>query len=406
MPRSPGSIKTRVADSRGKGDYLAHKSASSIITSTDGTTEKVNYVSASGGSVMPVTHPYIGPNSWIRVMPESMSTIVVGSKGEDGEPYIQAYLRNPSLDSSKDIPAIQATEKDKFYQRRLQEGEVDIMSNGIAGSFYSKNGNLELRGGSVSLTLSAYDLEAQSRAPTHVRAVMGNKRQQVGDEERFGVVRRPNALSKSVVTDPTISDIVKVAPAGGAAGAAVASATGNVDYAKEHLMVLKDKTGFPLVDRREGNVIGDDGTILNSDVTGNPLRSRVKYGTTLKTATITEVDENGNVTLTLPITATKGFIGNFPTTSIDITVGKDVLISALRNVVIDILGKMEVTGPLFNANTVAVKLVKGADNHLVRGEDLIKWLTAHTHSSATGTTSPPINISTLPTILSKTGMVK
>jgi hypothetical protein len=425
MTRSSGSIKSRLNASRGRQDSFAHKATSALITSTNSRSEKVDYEGPAGGSMTPITHPYLGTNSWIRVMPESLTTVIIGSRAEDGEPYIQAYIRDPVLDQKSEVPYIKATEDEKFYYRILEEGEIDIMSPGIAGSYYSKSGNLELRGGVVSLTLNHYDLEAQSRAPTHLRTIMGNKRQEVGDEERFGVVRRPNSLSESVVTNDTIKDVITVAPSGGGAiGAGLASVTGNLEYAKEYLRIIRDGSGFSLVDHREGNVIDDDGTIMESDITGNPLRSRTKYGTTLKTATVTEVDEEGNVTLTLPITSTKGFIGKFPSSSIDLTIGKDILASVLRNIVIKVIEKMEtstkeflvnaltkaeITGPTFNANTTSVNLVIGADNHLIRGEDFFNLIfLPHTHNTPTGVSSPVLSALLPPkeTVLSPTGMIK
>jgi hypothetical protein len=406
MPRSPESTINRIVSGRGKSDAMSNKAASAIITSTDSYSEKVTYNGAAGGSSTPVTHPYLGPNSWIRIMPESLTTAIIGSRAEDGEPYIQAYLRDPSQNTNKELPVVNATRDEKFYYRPLNEGEIDLSSSGIANIFLSKTGNLELRGGPVSVVLNSDRLETQMLSPTHMRGVHGYKRQDIVNQERFGVVQRPNSKSSDLVTDDTIWDVIKVAPAGGLVGDAVAAATGNMEWAQEYLRVLKNKKGILLVDHREGNVIGDDGEVVNSDATGNPLRCQIRYGTTLKTETVFDVDEDGNIAVSLPVTSTKGIIGQVPMASIDLTIGKDFAVKVLRSIVLDVLSSLDITGPVCNINTLAVNIVKGADQHMVRGEDLVQWLVAHQHPTAMGPSGAPLTGATLPTILSATGMIK
>lgn len=402
---------------RGQGDALATMPYGIVITSTDSHSEEVKYQGPRGGSPTAVTHPYLGPNSWIRVMPEARTSAVMGTRGEDGEPFIQAYIQESNIENrSADLPTVTATEEEKFHYRALREGEIDIMSRGVAGSFFARNGNLELRGGATSMTLAADRLETRMRAPTHQHAILGHKRQEVGNEERFGVVRRPNSLSDRIVTNSTIQDIIKVNPPtlAGMAG-------GLTEFAKEYLRVIKAKNGETIIDHREGNVIDDDGTEIESDVTGNKLRHRSKYGTKLSEETIFEVDEEGNVILNIPILASEGAIlnvGSGPMTGADlkITVARDVLISVGKAIVLDALQNIDITtkttltaealqeiefkGPKFSANNVLVSLAQGADTPAVRGQPLVDWLTSHTHPTAVGPSGPPVQIPTLPTILS------
>lgn len=63
------------------------------------------------------------------------------------------------------------------------------------------------------------------------------------------------------------------------------------------------------------------------------------------------------------------------------------------------------TGKDFTAATGTVNLVDGADTFLVRGADLVTWLTAHTHSTGMGPSGPPI-APVPPTVLSTAAKVK
>lgn len=421
--KSPESTLNDARAQRGQGDALALMPYGIVITSTDSHSEEVKYEGPRGGSPTPVTHPYLGPNSWIRVMPESRTTAIMGTRGEDGEPFIQAYVQETNLENkSSDLPTVTATEEEKFHYRALREGEIDIMSRGVAGSFYSRGGNLELRGGATSMSFDAFRIETRMRAPTHQRAILGNKRQEVGNEERFGVVRRPNSLSDRVVTNATIQDIISVEPP------TVAGLVGGIsEHAKEYLRIIKAENGETLVDHREGNVIDDDGTDMESDITGNKLRHRSKYGTKLSEETVFEIDEEGNVTLTVPTTATKGAVLNVGSgpmvgTDLEITiardtllsVGKTIIIDALQNIdistktklTIDAIQEIEFTGAKFTANNILVALAQGADNPAVLGNMLVQWLTSHTHPTAVGPSGPPVQIPTLPTILSSVVTLK
>lgn len=403
MPLTPETTRDAVKSRRGQQDAFAHKAYGIVITSTNSNSEEIKYQGPRGGSLTPVTHPYLGPNSWIRIMPEAGTSAIMGSRAENGEPYIQAYTRElDSATKGDPLPVVLATTKGKFFYRSLQEGEIDIMSRGIAGAFFARGGNLELRGGAVSMCFDAERLEIGSRAPTHQRAILGNKRQEVGDEERFGVVRRPNSLSAlKPITNSTIQDIISVVPP-----TLAGLITGPQEFAKEYLRIIRTKSGDTLTDYREGVVVDDDGTLMTSDTTGNNLRTRYKVGTKLGEETLTEVDEEGNIVVTVPATASTGIkvkvgMGPLLGTDIEFSIAKDVLVSVGKSIVMDALQNIEFTGPEFSANTLLVNLVKGADTPAVRGQPLFDWLLSHTHPTAVGPSSPPVQAATLPTILSQ-----
>lgn len=400
--KSAETLLNEVSKHRGPGDNFAHNSYGVLITSTNSHSEKVKYNGPRGGRLAPITHPYLGPNSWIRIMPEVLTSAMVGIRAENGEAFIQSYLQESDSDNtSAELPTVVATQNEQFYYRTLEEGEIDITSKGIASTFYSKNGTLEMRGGVNSAKFDADRMEIKFRSPTHQKAILGHKRQDVGNEERFGVVRRPNSLSDRLVTLDTLQDIIKVQPPtiAGLAG-------GLTEFAKEYLRIIKARNGETLVDHREGNVIDDDGTEMESDTTGNKLRSITKYGTKFSQETSFEVDEEGNIVLNLPITATKGGIVNIgqgPALggNLEVSISLDMLINVGKTIVMDALQEIELTGPQFNANTLLVSLVKGADTPAVRGTELSTWLSTHTHQTLVGPTSPPVQAPTLPIILSQ-----
>lgn len=71
-------------------------------------------------------------------------------------------------------------------------------------------------------------------------------------------------------------------------------------------------------------------------------------------------------------------------------------------------GNVVVTGKDFSANTDSVNLINGADNYLVRGDDLITWLNSskHTHPTGMGPSGTVTVPATPADFLSPTGKVK
>ncbi len=393
---------------RGIDDILSRSAHGVVIVNTNAQTEEVTYAGSRPGSRMTVTHPYIGPNSWVRIMSERGTKAMVQNRAEDGEPFISAYLQENNAKKNT-----RSTEEDKFYYRALREGEIDIVSPGIASVFASRRGSLSLRGGTTRVTLDAGNSLIASRSLTQTWSVLGSSRTQSLDNQmRFGLVTRPGNLnSNRLLAEPTITQFIEVLP--------------NY-YAKEyHRNLTSDGpvSGITLIDHREGDVYDDSGKPIKNSITGKLHRSRTQWGTQVPgVVTEASVDVEGNVTLTIPNVATKGMhlkIDGFGDLKLEI--GRDVIATIARNVMLsiskDFLSKAtnhtfntkdtnEMTGQMFYANTDAVKLVKNPDQHIPRGEDLLNWLITHTHSSPTGPTSPPIQPALPQILLSRTAMVK
>lgn len=374
-----------------------------LIRSVDDTQDRVVYNTGFSGASVPITHPYLGQASWIRIMPDQGTKCYIGRRSPDGDPFITAYLSEGSSERY-----VKSTREERFHCRSLREGEIDISSPGAASVFTSRKGTLELKGGIVSVTLSPADLEISARSPTHTRAILGNKRQAVTDEERFGVVVRPGSLNSDIPSpfrDATIRNVVQKLP---------------TIYAKEYLRVISSDGPIPgvfLVDHREGDVYDDDGTSIDSKTTKRALRSRTRYGTEIPgLSTDVEIDVDGNVALSLPETAITGLDVDVALGDINLDAGKDFIATASLNASISaqlgvrleskaatIVMKAKTSATLdagLNLDMLAsikmvldsplISLATGADTPAVRGADLVQYLLTHTHSSPFGPTSPPI----------------
>ncbi len=78
-----------------------------------------------------------------------------------------------------------------------------------------------------------------------------------------------------------------------------------------------------------------------------------------------------------------------------------------KGVTIQTNGKVDVNGASqCNINAQSVNLVDGADTFAVRGVDAVQWLGSHTHGTAVGPTSNPIQAASLSNILSKNTKLK
>jgi hypothetical protein len=385
---------------------MISRANSAVISSINGQTEEIIYRSGGTGSVTPLTHPYLGPNSWIRVMPERGTKCMISRRAEDGEPYISAYFSEATASNYT-----KATDESRFYYKSLREGEIDLATPGIANVFLSRRGTVEIRGGLTSLKLHSDGGEIQARSPTHTRQVLGNKRQKVGDEERFGVVQRPGALNVKFPGQSTIRNIVETIP---------------TFFAKEYLRHLSSDgpiAGVTLVDHREGDVYQDSGIPLLSATTGRKLRSITKYGTEVPgIITTTEVDVDGNISVSLPASAIQGLqVSVNGPGNVKFTVGKDFVANVLKSIIltsttIDLKASATTTatGPLLHAKNALIQLGSNASSPAIKGDALmtwlgllVTWLGTHSHpsSGAPPLPAPPIPVPPA-TMLSSVVLIK
>jgi hypothetical protein len=150
------------------------------------------------------------------------------------------------------------------------------------------------------------ETEISAKAPIHVRQNHQHKSFEIGDEERYGVVKRPDAGS---TIDKFYPD-----PDG-------KRDDERVGFAKEHMMRMTSPQLTPphiLFDTRRGHVIDDTGKPYRLDNSGEKLRVRGEYWTPAETSVLVQMDELGNFKIEHPVQATTG--GHFILPSGDMVV--------------------------------------------------------------------------------------
>jgi len=352
------AYRHRDLDTENESQY-AVRPHGGVVTSSNPEKDTMTYTAATGGRTMPVSHPYLGPNSWIRIMPERRTGIILNSRSETGETYTAAYVTEGK---AKDlIEATYATDP-RFYYRKLQESEVEIMSKGLASAHFGRTGTLSLRGGPITQTFDVENLELDVSSPTFRYRTLGNTFGFVSDEIRFGMVKR------LIAEEDTSPRWVQVQ-----------DSEGSPIYAKEYTRHIgSPNAAVPnLIDHREGDVIADDGTEISSPVTGKKLRSRTIYGTVSSEESSLEVDVDGNMGMYLPEHARHGLDINISQSDLRLTIGKDEIHSVSRNTLLESGSHMELESP-------EIKLGRNADTPVVRGGDLATWVVEATVQTAMG----------------------
>lgn len=236
-----------------------------------------------------VAHPYTSLNSHLRIMPEVGTHVILGRR--QGTKFDLACLGYFNPDEFADVKlntidkvtqtgnanASRVINADSYPFRVLQEGEFEVQSKGLASIFGSNRGHLLFRGGIVQMHLANDMNEIASRAPTHRQQTLEHEFGKIGDEIRFGVLKRPEDDGKEDF--PMKSD----------------------HFTKEHLEKLVWKGGSPntLYDRRRGHVFDDNGKEIKHTYTGHNLRLREVYYTKSENQTRLQIDENGNASVRL-----------------------------------------------------------------------------------------------------------
>lgn len=245
--------------------------------------------------------PHLGRSAWMRAAPEGgMGTLLI-TRSDTQEPEnmrwwhtdtklrLQLFRENVSSLLSGEGRLIS---REAF--RPLQSGEIDIVSRGGAQIFMGNRPHLDMRAGIMRFTMDQDETEISAKAPIHVRQNHQHKSSEIGDEERFGIVKRPDAGS---TIDKFYPD-----PDGKRDDA-------RVGFAKEHLMRMTNPQLTPphiLFDTRAGHVIDDTGIPYRLDDSGEKLRVRGEYWTPAETSVLMQLDEIGNFKIEHPVQATTG----------------------------------------------------------------------------------------------------
>jgi len=216
-----------------------------------------------------IRHPYMGVNSWIRVMPDQGTSIFTMQRGDDTQPEIIAYKSNQLEDQ------VQKGKDGDLIYRRLDEGEIELMSSGKAYIFLGNGGDVEMRGGVIRQEMLQSRLEHRMESPLYIRWLNGAKPDTLTHQERFGVVKRadqkfPNALANFIKTP---SD----------------------KFAVEYTRMLHTQDNKPLVELQEGHVYDETGSVVNQLSTNKPLLHKRTFSDAKANTLFTEVDEELNI---------------------------------------------------------------------------------------------------------------
>lgn len=266
-------------------------------------------------------HPYMGRQSWIRVGAESGGSVIAAQRGDSLEPELLAYTNQNPEDGIGVYKAQQG------LMRPIQVGEIEIASIGGAQTYWSERPLLEQRAGLIRSWLDQDITESGQKSPIHTRQLHLHQVDKIGDEERFGVVSRPDGplpFNRQYITADRAPDPEMVA-------AFVIKATEGIlaepgPFAKEYTRVLKSGALFPevLVDHREGDVIDDRGTPVNLTTSGKPLRYKTELfmDSILGGVFFVGVDNEGNFSVTLPSEASVGGDLQIPDGDLYVSIGK------------------------------------------------------------------------------------
>lgn len=176
-----------------------------VIEGATGVTQTGSFVYAGGKRDIALPMPYDSGSSWIRAIPESGSLVLAGYRADIQDPICINYF-NPSPKKRLDDYA-----QGLSLYRPLQPGEIEINSVGGGQTFYAVRPVVEHKAGLVRSWLNQDTLEAGVKAPLHTRLLWEHESSPVvvpnpifdnilGDEERFGVVRRP----KNIILNPEL----------------------------------------------------------------------------------------------------------------------------------------------------------------------------------------------------------
>lgn len=263
---------------------------------------------------MPVQHPFSGSTSWIRSMPEIGTVFLLQNRFDSGQ-----------AEAIKTIPVSSALKAEAYINglntyRSLSPGEHDISSVGSAFAYFGRRGNLDLRsGGTVKLQLNRERQDITSQAPTHRQNLLYWTAGEMGDEIRTGVIKRWNDAYEEVYVKK------------------------DSNFLAEHYLHLKNpsKQGpVALLRRIEGHVYDDKKLEIKHKTTALPLRSQALWYTTTDEFTRREIDQNGNMLIEFPSTASTGYEVLIPAGSYrkviekdrDVTINKDEKVIVQKNI--------------------------------------------------------------------------
>jgi len=317
--------------SKNNDDYVT-----SVITAVALDTETATV--AHYGTI-PIPQPLVFGSSWIRSFPTSGQGIKL-MRNPKKQTYEAVGYEQPSDTQTK---LTNYSNKEGLY-RPLREGEHEILSSSGAVSFWGSQPFLEHRVGPIRHTLDAIKMEARYKAPTHVIKLHASRTDEIGDEIRFGVVKRPTSANTEAyaLKTPFSNPLLET-----------------YQYGKEFLLNIKDDvSGSALIDVRCGDVFDDQllpGYPFSLQKFGDnslPLRYWARFYDSIEPGTLSvpdqmtevQVDSLGNVVVNLSKLSVLGFSMNVPLGKIAMSCGLDMALDAKLGVTITALKDVTIKG--------------------------------------------------------------
>jgi len=239
-----------------------------------------------GAGPVQIRQPYFGVNSWIRVLPDAGTQVLIQRRGDSYTKTVAAYV------SDDTASLLKSGRNGDILYRELRPGEIEIMSSGRSYLLMGDAGDIELRGGSNRLDLLQSELEIRAIAPTHKRCTHLYKTGSIGYEERFGVVKRPDPAKPTVFQKFSRLD--------------------STEFAIEYSRWLNDKDGKLLTSTQEGHVFDEQGKEKKHSSTNKPLRYERLFSHKSSGDVSLQIDDEANIFLnnTTQAKETKVTLGN------------------------------------------------------------------------------------------------
>lgn len=269
-----------------------------------------------------VQHPFLSTNAWIRGLPEVGTPVSVQYNPETDEAVHNGYRQLDPQEALKN-----GAEGNSLYIE-LVPGEIDVLSTGLAHSFKASRPVDVREAGLVRSTLDGDTSCFVNKAVTYIDILHQNEVATIKDTRRFGVVRRPETSVETRIVRAPESEL---GGGGGLLGAVKSAVLGDKPgFAKEMTTVLVSKERT-LLDYREGHVIEDDGTYPVNSWTGNNLRVRKQVFNTEDEETSLEIDNLGNIDISVPDKADKGIRVTITSGSLDFKAGDEISMISTNN---------------------------------------------------------------------------
>ena len=210
------------------------------IDEVNGTIE-VKYITESGFKKFTIPSVFVGNDSWIRAYPQIGSYVLIADTEDSQFPEIIKVF-DPSekarfvldeglkIDENPETPrsvtpfdrVASATNDAKdelgkigYPYRRLKAGELEASSSGKASWWLGSKGELILKGGLSKLEMDPFKNTLETFSAGHLKLGLDSTLDSYGDQEYFGVVRRPTSnrvslFSKINTIDSRIAKLTRV----------------------------------------------------------------------------------------------------------------------------------------------------------------------------------------------------